>query len=230
MQNVDNILLAMTELSNAWERKGDRRFIFLRCYGLMSTNMANAIRDDRFADPPWVKTLMLGFAHYYFEALEKYNRLPEQAPAAWRQVFDASQKPGVHVLQNLLLGVNAHINYDLPLALYDCLHHDWPLFDETKRKIRKDDHEAVNQIICDTIDMVQDTVVEPLSPAMSVVDRLMGRMDEWLLSQLITGWRHDVWHVTQTLLEAPDEAGRETIRQDQERRVLERAESLIAAY
>lgn len=230
MQNVDNILLAMTELSNAWERRGDRRFIFLRCYSMMSTNMASAIRDDRFADPSWVTKLMLHFAEYYFVALEQYNRLPEEAPAVWRLVHDTAQQSGVHTLQNLLLGVNAHINYDLPLALYDCLHQDWPLLDEPQRKLRQNDHETVNQIIGDTIDSVQDTVLEPLSPVMAVVDRVMGRMDEWLLSQLITGWRHDVWQVAQRLLEAPDGERRQSIMQEQERRVMERAESLISAY
>lgn len=230
MQNVDNILLAMRELSNAWERKGDRRFIFLRCYSMMSANMAAAIREGRFADPPWVTTLMLDFARYYFEALEQYNRLPAEAPPVWRQVHDTAQQSGIHALQNLLLGVNAHINYDLPLALYDCLRQDWPLLDEQQRRLRQNDHEAVNQIIGDTIDAVQDTVLEPLSPAMAVVDRLMGRMDEWLLSQLITGWRHDVWNVTQRLLEAPDEVRREVLKREQESRVMERAGSLISAF
>lgn len=95
-------------------------------------------------------------------------------------------------MQNLLLGVNAHINYDLPLSLYDCLHQDWPLLDEPQRKLRQNDHETVNQIIGDTIDAVQDTVVEPLSPAMAVVDRLMGRMaafttHHWLAARCVDG-------------------------------------------
>lgn len=230
MENIDTILLGMTQLSNAMERKGDRRFIFLRCYGMMSTNMAAAIREGRFADAQWVTTLMTHFAEYYFDALEQYNRLPDEAPPVWRQVHDAARERNMHVLQNLLLGVNAHINYDLPLALYDCLHHDWHTFDEAQRNLRKADHEAVNKIIGATIDAVQDTVVERESPLMAVVDSLLGRIDEWLLSQLIAGWRHDVWSVAQRLIEAPDEARRAVLKREQEGRVMERAATLISAF
>ncbi len=216
--------------ADLWEAGGDRRFIFLRCYCMMSGNMAEAVGAGRFADGVWVTALMHRFAHYYFEALEAYDARPEHAPPAWRQVFDAAREPGTHVLQNLLLGVNAHINYDLPLALYDTLNDTWPNLGEQARQHRHNDHVEVNRIIESTIDAVQDQVVEPMSPAMAVVDRLMGRMDEWLLSQLISGWRTDVWHVAQHLLGAPDEGSREKVRKEQEQRVLERGESLLKAF
>lgn len=230
MQNVDAVLQNMKGRAEAWEQAGDRRFIFLRCYGMMSANMAVAIREGRFADPDWVAMLMLRFADYYFEALGQYDQKPELAPAVWRQVHEAAQKSDLHVMQNLLLGVNAHINFDLPLALYDCLHAQWPALDDAQKRRKQDDHELVNQIIGDTIDAVQDEVVEPQSPLLAIVDRALGRMDEWLLSQLITSWRHDVWQVALHLVEAPGAAERARIRQAQEQRVMERAESLIAAY
>lgn len=73
---------------------------------------------------------------------------------------------------------------------------------------------------------MQDTVIEPRAPFMAVVDRLMGRMDEWLLSQLIAGWRADVWRVALDLLAAGSPGQRETIRQAQEKKVLERGREL----
>lgn len=227
MQQTDQVVQQMVTRAQNWETAGDKRYIFLRCYSMMSANMAVAIQEGRFAHSSWVATLMLRFADYYFDALEHYDQNPVQAPAVWRQVHDVARLPDMHVLQNLLLGVNAHINYDLPLALYDCLHGEWAGLDETTKRSRQNDHETVNQIIGDTIDAVQDTVVEPLSPTMALVDRLMGRMDEWLLSQLITAWRHDVWNVALQLLSASDESRRQTIRQEQELRVMERAERLL---
>lgn len=220
----------MVERANTWEKTGDRRFIFLRCYSMMSANMLTAIEEGRFANPAWVTGLMLRFADYYFDALKLYDKDPGQSSAVWQQVHNAAKLPETHVMQNLLLGVNAHINYDLPLALYDCLHLEWAKLDERQQRLRQSDHETVNQIIGDTIDAVQDTVVEPLSPAMALVDQLMGRMDEWLLSQLITAWRHEVWNVAQRLLAASDESQHQIIRQEQEKRVLERGERLLDAY
>ena len=65
---------------------------------------------------------------------------------------------------------------------------------------------------------------------MAVVDRVMGRVDEWLLSQLISSWRNEVWNVAVRLLDAGDSTEREQIRQEQEQRVIDRAEGLIAAF
>jgi hypothetical protein len=230
MQNVDSVLLSMNQRADAWEKAHDQRFVFLRCYSMMSTNMAAAIRESRFADPPWVTTLMLHFAGYYFDALAQYEHQPDKTAAVWRQAFDANLHLRMHVMQNLLLGINAHINYDLPLSLYDCLRDDWAAMDKAQRRLRQDDHKKVNQIIGQTIDAVQDSVIGPHAPALVILDRLLGRMDEWLLAQLITSWRRNVWNVAIQLLESSDDGLREAIRQEQERRVMEWGKRLIDAF
>ena len=230
MQTIEQVLHHMTQRADAWEKTGDQRCTFLRCYNLMSSNMALAIHEGQFHDPSWISTLMLRFAEYYFEALGHYECQAEHTSAVWRHAHNATVQTKLHVLQNLLLGVNAHINYDLPLSLYDCLHEEWATLSAAQKQLRQDDHEKVNQIIASTIDAVQDTVVEPQSPIMAVVDRVMGRMDEWLLSQLISSWRNEVWNVAIRLLDAEDSTEREQIRQEQEQRVIDRAEGLIAAF
>lgn len=226
MHTTDLLLCRMFAQADAWETLSDRRYIFLRCYGMMSRNMANAIDEGRFSDAQWVEQLMQRFAMYYFDALELYEQNHPGTPTVWRQAHTAAREKSLHILQHLLLGINAHINYDLPLALYDGLHREWPALAEAEQQTRRSDHETVNQIIAETIDSVQDIVIEPQSPFMAVVDRLMGRMDEWLLSQLISGWRAEVWHVTLDLLAAAGPEQRETIRQVQEQKVLERGKEL----
>lgn len=227
MQHLGLLLQKMTQQADTWEKSADRRYIFLRCYSMMSTNMVAAIRDGEFEDCEWVATLIQHFADYYFKALSSYELNPAKSPAAWRQAHQAAQHQKLHVLQYLLLGVNAHINYDLPLALYDCLCQEWANLDETKRNSRQKDHETVNTIISKTTDQVQDTVIEPLAPMMAVVDQAMGRVDEWILSQLISSWRHEVWTVAIQMLEASEFATRETIRKEQEQKALEKAEGLL---
>ncbi len=217
----------MIQQADTWEKSADRRYIFLRCYSMMSTNMVVAIREGQFEDPVWVSTLMQRFAEYYFVALEAYEQRAEHTSRVWKQAHEAAQHHELHVLQNLLLGVNAHINYDLPLSLYDCLCKDWGTLDDAQRRSRQNDHETVNAIISSTIDAVQDTVVEPASPFMAIIDQLLGRMDEWLLSQLITSWRQEVWNVAIRMLEETEEASLESIRQEQERRVLEKGAGLL---
>lgn len=51
---------------------------------------------------------------------------------------------------------------------------------------------------------------------MDLIDRLLGRVDEGMLSRLITHWRQGVWDMALRLLAAPDAAAAEKIRQEVE--------------
>ncbi len=220
------LLDRMNAQAASWEQQGDQRCHFQRCYGMMSANMVRATANGCFHDAAWVERLMLRFADYYYDALYFYDQQSSETPPVWKQAHHATCCRRLHILQRLMLGINAHINYDLPLALYDCLHDEWPTASVEARQYRRDDHEMVNHIIAETIDTVQDNIVESHSSAMALIDRLMGRSDEWLLAQLIRSWRTDVWQVAVQLLEAESDEQRERIRQAQEARVLERGRSL----
>jgi hypothetical protein len=230
METRDILLKKMAKESSDWKKKGDQRHIFLQCYTMMSQNMFCAIEERHFSDPLWVSTLLVRFSDYYFEALDLYQSNHPKVPLVWKQAHDAAKKPDTHVLQNLLLGVNAHINYDLPLALYDCMEHEWLNSPLNKKRIRKHDHDLVNQVISSSIDEVQDSIIKPMSPSLAALDLLMGRMDEWMLSKMIISWRTGVWKVSQLLLEAPTQEIREEIRQKQEIKVLKRGEQLISLF
>lgn len=230
METINNLLQKMTKESSAWEHSGDRRHIFLQCYTKMSQNMYSSIEEKRFSDPLWVSTLLVRFSEYYFDALDLYQSNQPKVPSVWRQAHDAAKNPDTNVLQNLLLGVNAHINYDLPLALYDCMENEWLKLPLKKRIIRKQDHDLVNQIISSSIDDVQDSIIKPLSPTLAILDKIMGRMDEWMLSKMIGTWRSNVWKISQLLLEAQTPELREEIRQKQEIQVLKRGEKLISFF
>jgi hypothetical protein len=144
------------------------------------------------------------FADYYFIALDAYEQNPASAPAVWRLAHNNTLNPSVPALQKLLLGVNAHINYDLVLALVDILKPEWTRLSVNQRANRYADHSHVNDIIGYTIDAVQDQVLEPTMPLMDVLDKLLGPLDELLISRIIGGWRETVWHNATRLLEIQD--------------------------
>ena len=126
------------------------------------------------------------------------------------------------MLQHLLLGINAHINYDLVLSLVDLLEPEWKELSESRRQDRYADHCLVNEVIAATIDTVQDEVVERHNPRMDLIDRLLGRLDERLLSALITRWRQGVWDNAVHFLEVP-ETEREPLRKQLETEVMKKA-------
>ncbi len=203
-----------------WEEEGDERSIFLRCYAMMTANMLAAIEAGEFHDRAWVRRLLTHFADYYFIALDAYDVGDEGVPAVWRQTHDAARRAGTLALQNLLLGVNAHINYDLVLATADLLEEEWPGLSSEARRQRRDDYNHVNEIIERTVDAVQDEILERRQPMLQVVDTVFGPVDEWLIGRQITRWRNDVWEEAVRRVEMADAEEREHHRRSVETAVL----------
>ena len=60
------------------------------------------------------------FARYYFAAHDAWDaRRTEEVAPAWRVAFAAARDRAVSANGNLLLGINAHVQRDLPFVLYN---------------------------------------------------------------------------------------------------------------
>lgn len=112
------------------------------------------------------------------------------------------------------------------LALHDVLRPEWDELSEETKEIRYLDHSHVNRVIANTIDQVQDEVLEPLDPKLKWVDVLLGRLDEYLISRLVTNWREDVWRNTQELMKYKEEHHYEIFRLQLESQVLKKAKTI----
>jgi hypothetical protein len=159
MTNSTDVLEQMAALVAQWQDAGDDKALFLDCYRMMTGNVRSAIQAQEFKDQDWVGRLLTHFADYYFKALQDYQFDPDSAPQAWQLAHNAAADPHVTALQKLLLGVNAHINYDLVLTLVDLLADEWGQHSPALRQGRYADHCQINQIIGQTIDSVQDQVL-----------------------------------------------------------------------
>ena len=207
----DRVLQQMQALIQKWTASQDSRRIFLSCYQLMTQNMLEAVDHDQFYDSNWVHRLLNRFADYYFIALDAYDSDPQRAPLVWQVAHNATRNSKVRAIQTLLLGVNAHINYDLVLALEDVLKPEWDRLEEIQRQNRHDDHVLVNTIITETIDAVQDDILEPEMPFMDFIDDVFGRLDEYVISNLISNWRDNVWDNAMRILCLESNGDREEI-------------------
>lgn len=221
-----DIIDQMKLQTRTWQAAGDHRAIFLECYTLMTANMLRAIDGGRFNDGVWAKELLLRFADYYFIALDAYGCTDKDCVTVWTYAHDCSCEKDLHVLQHLLLGINAHINYDLVLSLVDLLEPEWAQLSAEEREKRYADHCLVNEVIAATIDTVQEEVVERHDPRMDIIDRLFGRLDERLLSALINRWRQGVWDNAMRFLETPSDQ-RELLRLELEQDVMKKAKWIL---
>lgn len=220
MAEEQAVYLRMTTLVDQWEAAHDRRAIFLGCYRLMTHNMLDAIEAGRFHDGDWVRRLLQRFADYYFVALDRFEQNEADTPPMWKLAFDATRDEKVMTLQHLLLGVNAHINHDLVFSLYDLLEAEWAADTPTQRDQRHADHELVNRIIGETVDAVQDQVIDRHSPWFEFIDKVLGPVDEWMTSHLISHWREEVWDHAVRFLELATSEERAELRKQIEQRAV----------
>ena len=227
MTSNNTVVDRMNRLVHQWEAQQDRRAIFLNCYALMTQNMWLALVEGRFRDPDWVTILLNRFADYYFNGLEAYERRDPATPAVWLLAYEATTRPQPRALQHLLLGVNAHINYDLTLTLVELLGPTWTTLTDEQRQQYQHDFDLVNVIIKGTINQVQDEVLERHDWLMAWVDLLGGPLDEWFTGWLITGWRDEVWREAMNMMACADAAAQEQCRLNLETTSLERGRWIL---
>ena len=96
------------------EAAGDQRRYFHATYLRTTIAVAEELKRGEFADAAWVEQWDVAFAELYLDALDAdlTGRTPTQP---WTIAFGAPV--GLPPLRHVLLGMNAHINYDLPQAL-----------------------------------------------------------------------------------------------------------------
>lgn len=222
-------LARMDALLAEWKEDGDRRDVFLRCYRMMTANMHAAIGSHLFSDPVWVAQLLHRFADYYFDALARWDADTHSAPPVWQRAHALASSDDDAVVQMLLLGVNAHINYDLVLTVDELLADEWHRMLPPAQAARHDDYCRVNAIIASTIDAVQDEILSPSLPLAALLDRMMGRLDEYLISRLITSWRDHTWESAIALRVASDADTRTRIIDEVEQRALRMADLIAPA-
>src|SRR3954471_22660375 len=116
---------------------------FLGTYRRTTLAVGKAVDGGAFEDPDWVEPWDVAFAGLYLLALDA--RLSGAKPSRpWRLAFDAP--PDLPALRHVLLGINAHVNYDLPQALLAVLSDD-DFADASVMASRRRDHERIDGVL-----------------------------------------------------------------------------------
>jgi hypothetical protein len=198
--------------------------VFALAY-LRTTQTYKWARDQPgyFNDTAWVNHEDAVFAKYYFNAYDNWAAgRHDQVPPAWRIAFNAAAARGVTGSGNLLLGMNAHVNRDLPIALANIG------IATPDGQSRKADHDKVNQFL--------NTVVQPL------LIELAARFDPNTvdivtpygvgyagLFQTLAAWRELAWRNAELLVAAPTAAAKALVIDEIETSAAAQATSLAAA-
>ncbi len=203
---IREVIEQMDALLARWESRGDFRAVFLRSYRIITIGIEQAISAGEFEDPVWMERLDVLFAQEYFDAVEAYERGDPQTPGSWTLALDLSSQKRSTALQDLTLGMVAHIVNDLPIALFKAG------IAAPHRASRQRDHETSNDVLGRLIDDVQREISSHYSLVLGFLDRLTGDKDEILTDTGIRATRDEAWNQAVALTDAVDEMERAEIR------------------
>jgi hypothetical protein len=117
-ERVSDVAAGFAELEKSFIASKDRRGVFVTAYLLITRTLQEWIDAGRFHQNDIVAQYVVAFANAYRQALAHDEAGQCLAvPQAWRQSFEATRSRNATIIQDLLLGINAHINHDLPHAV-----------------------------------------------------------------------------------------------------------------
>lgn len=117
---TEALIARMVELEARFQEAGDRRHYFLSVYRRTTEAIDGTIATGGFEDPPAFGRWTLVFARYYVDAITKATSGREPSEP-WAACFKACRMPRLLPLRHVLLGMNAHINFDLPQSMCDMI-------------------------------------------------------------------------------------------------------------
>jgi hypothetical protein len=153
-----------------------------------------------FDDTPWLDHYTATFAQLYLRAWNAW-RTGGTPPEAWRIAFQSADDQAVSGAGNLLLGMSAHVNRDLPFALYSIG------LVAPNGMSRKHDHDLVNVLLNAVLRPLLDELAARYDPSVRSIPGQPSLAD-FLEFQVLPEWREEAWRNAVALTTAPDAAAR----------------------
>ncbi|MEK6406350.1 MAG: DUF5995 family protein [Acidobacteriota bacterium] len=156
----DNIARSIQEQS--------RLGFFAALYRKVTVKVKEGIAEGRFDDGPRMERLDVTFASRYLAAMNQF-RLGQRPSLCWLASFKAAAASRPIILQQLLLGMNAHINFDLGIAAAEVSPGD-------ELPSLQHDFNEINAILAGLVGQVQSEIDE-VSPWTRFLDHIDPKAD-----------------------------------------------------
>jgi hypothetical protein len=188
--NVAEVLEGLDAVVERAQREQSRIGYFAVLYRLTTRVVQEGLRGGRFEDPARTELLTSIFAQRYFDTLERFRR-KEPTALCWDEALRATDSWRPVVVQHLLLGMNAHINFDLGIAAAQAAPDD-------ELPLLRRDFDAINAIFGGLIDHVERALAR-IWPTLRLIDTIGGRTDEAILEFSIQRARAAAWAAAERL-------------------------------
>jgi hypothetical protein len=181
----------------------DHRAVFTTTY----LELTKTARDALIADPSqakWPRYFFREdalFANVYFRTVRAYER-GEEVPEAWRIAFDTAASDDTMAVQDMLLGINAHVQNDMPFVLAQLG------LRTRKGTSRKPDHDHFNSVLSAGYEPVVTAVRDRYDAAMGLSNPDFLPADDVAGLELVREWRENVYRNAERLVNAKSDAER----------------------
>ena len=221
---VDRVIAEMTRRLDYEAERCSHDTAFTLQYLRTTESYRHHVQDPRFfEDNAFVNHEDAVFASYYWQAQDNFRRgRLDLVPAAWRVAFDAAARRAISASGNILLGVNAHVNRDLPFVLEQI-----GIVGADGRS-RKHDHDKVNKIFPRAQPIVTAEMARRFDPTFDDGNFTFTFADDQATIDLIASWRELAWRNAERLVAAPTSAARALVAQQIEDAAAAKARTFVA--
>jgi hypothetical protein len=175
-RTIDGVLTRMRERIDALPPDLAQRRFFMQTYRRTTLAVQQRLAEAGFEDPEWVEEWDVAFADLFLDASADLPRL-----------------------RALLLGMNAHINYDLPQSLLAVIT-DEQFTDAALLDQRRRDHERIDAVLASRVGAEEAELSEATAP--SLLDRVLTPLNRKGTKRFLKEARAKVWHNTRELQQA----------------------------
>ncbi len=187
--NIYEVLIELDKIIAKSIEDGDYLSIFAYVYRRTTAQIKQEILAEKFEDNERMERLDVVFANRYLDAYQRFKN-GKNPTASWQVPFDARFKK-LTILQHLVMGMSAHINFDLGIAAAE-------IAQGQDIKDLKNDFMKVNEILANLTNEMQSRVSR-VSNLLFLLDWIGGKSDEKIANFSIKKARQFAWNVATTL-------------------------------
>ena len=189
-RTIDEVIAQLDDIIARSIREQSRLGYFAALYRKVTVKVKEGIAEGRFQDGPRMERMDVTFANRYLEAFDQFSR-GQRPTLCWLAAFKAAESWRPIVLQHLLIGMNAHINFDLGIAAAETAPGDeLPSF--------KHDFDEINNILAGLVAQVQSAIYE-VSPWIRFLGNIDPKADVAIVNFSMDKARAAAWSVATKL-------------------------------
>jgi len=195
-ETIDQVIAGLDEIIGwAWTAKS-RLGYFAALYRRVTRSVKEGITNGQFQNGPRMESLDVVFANRYLAAFEQF-RSGQPSTLSWQLAFKSASAWYPLVVQQLLIGMNAHINLDLGIAAATIAPGD-------QLPGLKADFDQINVVLAGEVGTVEKEIGE-ISPWIAWLQKFGLRTETAIINFSLEKARDHAWSAATGLAVTPPE-------------------------